>query len=125
MIAFFDPAGNGSSVVTHKVMEITEDDGELAWVTQGIANNAADTLPVPADNLVGVYQNRLPGLGDVVLFMQTTTGLIVCVVVPILLLVGWDILRRRKYEKEKQKDTDALLKELEELRAQKAKKSEE
>ena len=121
VIAFFDPAGNGTSVVTHKVMELTEVGGEVAWVTQGIANNAADFLPVPADNLVGVYESRIPGLGNVVMFMQSTTGLIVCVVLPILLLVGYDILRRRKYEKAKQQDTDALLKELEELRAQKAK----
>lgn len=121
VIAFFDPAGNGTSVVTHKVMELTEAGGEVAWVTQGIANNAADFLPVPAKNLVGVYESRIPGLGNVVMFMQSTTGLIVCVVLPILLLVGYDILRRRKYEKAQRQDTDALLKELEELRAQKAK----
>jgi signal peptidase len=121
VIAFFDPAGNGTSVVTHKVMELTEVGGEVAWVTQGIANNAADFLPVPAKNLVGVYESRISGLGNVVMFMQSTTGLIVCVVLPILLLVGYDILRRRKYEKAQRQDTDALLKELEELRAQKAK----
>lgn len=119
VISFFDPAGNGTSVVTHQVIEITEKDGQIAWVTQGIANNAADFLPVPAEKLVGVYRSRIPNLGNVVLFMQTTTGLIVCVVLPILLLVGFDILRRRKYEKKSQADTDALLKELEELRAQK------
>lgn len=125
VIAFFDPAGNGTSVVTHKVMEITQFGDGIAWVTQGIANNAPDFLPVPAENLVGVYQTRIAGLGNVVMFMQSTTGLIVCVVLPILLLVGYDILRRRKYEKAKQQDTDALLKELEELRAQKAQKEQE
>lgn len=125
VIAFFDPAGNGTSVVTHKVIELTEVDGEVAWVTQGIANNAADFLPVPADNLVGVYESRIPGLGNVVMFMQSTTGLIVCVVLPILLLIGWDILRRRKHEKKSQQDTEALLKELEELRAQKAQRDSE
>ena len=125
VIAFFDPAGNGTSVVTHKVIELTEVDGEVAWVTQGIANNAADFLPVPAKNLVGVYESRIPGLGNVVMFMQSTTGLIVCVVLPILLLIGWDILRRRKHEKKSQQDTEALLKELEELRAQKAQRDSE
>lgn len=120
VISFFDPAGNGTSVVTHKVIEVKNEDGQISWVTQGIANNAADFLPVPEDNLVGVYRSRIPGLGNVVLFMQTTTGLIVCVVVPVLLLVGLDILRRRKFEKSKQQDTDQLLAELEQLRAQKA-----
>lgn len=120
VISFFDPAGSGTSVVTHKVIEVQQKDGKIYWVTQGIANNAADFLPVPEENLVGVYQSRIPGLGNVVLFMQTTTGLIVCVVVPVLLLVGLDILRRRKHDKASKQDTDQLLAELEELRAQKA-----
>ena len=54
------------------------------------------------------------------MFMQTTPGLIVCVVCPIVLLVGYDVLRRRKYDKVKQQDTAALLAELEELRAKQA-----
>ncbi len=119
VIAFFDPAGNGSSIVSHSVAEITEVDGQIAWVTRGIANNTNDAALVPADKLVGVYKRRIPGVGRVVLFMQTSTGLILCVVCPILLLVIWDIIRRRRYEKRKQADTDALLRELEELRAQK------
>jgi len=124
VIAFYDPAGNGSSVVTHSVAEITELGGQTAWITRGIANNANDSMAVPADNLVGVFRRRIPGLGHVVMFMQTTTGVILCVVCPILLLVVWDIVRRRRYEKRKQEDTDALMQELEELRAQKAKLTE-
>jgi signal peptidase len=52
--------------------------------------------------------------------MQSTTGLIVCVVIPIVLLVGYDIIRRRIYDKNKKKDTEALLAELQELRTAKA-----
>ncbi len=120
VIAFFDPAGNGTSVVTHRVIDITREDGKLFFITQGDANNTADAMPVPADKLVGVYQTRIAGLGNVIIFMQTTQGLLLCVVLPIVLLVGYDIIRRRKFEKEKQKDTDELLRELQELRAQKA-----
>ena len=121
MISFFDPAGNGTSIVTHRVVEITEKDGQLAWRTKGDNNNTEDRLPVTADKLVAEYKGtRLPGLGNVALFMQTTPGLIVCVVLPILLLVGYDMIRRRIYEKSKQEDTDALLAELEALRAEKA-----
>jgi signal peptidase len=31
VIAFFDPAGNGSSIVTHRVTEITTENGSLAF----------------------------------------------------------------------------------------------
>ena len=123
VIAFFDPAGNGSSIVTHRVVEVTEQDGKIAWRTKGDNNNSEDRLLVPADKLVAVYHDtRLAGFGNVALFMQTTPGLIVCVVCPILLLVGYDMVRRRMYEKSNKKDTDQLLAELEELRRLKAEK---
>jgi signal peptidase len=57
------------------------------------------------------------------MFMQTTAGLIVCVIIPLILLVGFDLIRRRKHEQQNQQDTAALLKELEELRAQKKDKT--
>lgn len=122
VISFFDPMGSGTSVVTHRVLEIVEEDGGLSFRTKGDNNNAEDQVLVPAENLVGIYRSRIPALGNVAMFMQTTPGLILCVVCPVLLLVGFDMLRRRKYEKAKQQDTDALLAELEALRALKAEK---
>ena len=123
MISFFDPAGNGSSIVTHRVLEVTEQGGQIAWRTKGDNNNTEDRLLVTADKLVAVYEGtRLPGFGNVALFMQTTPGLIICVVCPILLLVGYDMIRRRMYEKANKQDTDQLLAELEELRRLKAEK---
>ena len=125
VITFYDPMGNGTSVVTHRVLEIIEADGEISFLTKGDNNNTEDQMPVPEDNLIGIYQRRIPKVGNVAMFMQTTTGLIVCVVVPILLLVGYSVLRRRKYEKVQKQDTDALLEELAELRAMKAKRESE
>ena len=77
---------------------------------------------MPAKNLVGVYQTHFAGIGNIAMFMQTTQGLVICVVCPIILLVAYDIIRRRIYEKAKKKDTDALMAELEALRAEKEKK---
>ena len=122
VISFFDPAGNGTSIVTHRVIEIIEDDGEIFFRTRGDNNNTEDKELVPAENLVGVYKMRIAGAGHIAMFMQSTAGLIICVVLPIILLVGYDIIRRRIYEKNNKQDTDALLAELEALRAEKAEK---
>jgi signal peptidase len=119
IIAFYDPAGNGSTVVTHRVDEVLTDGG-LAFRTKGDANNAADSMTVPAESVVGLYQGRIAGAGNVALFMQTSTGLIVCVVMPLLLLVGYDLIRRRMVERAQQKDRAALLAELEQLRRENA-----
>lgn len=122
VICFYDPMGNGTTTVTHRVTEVTTDgDGKLAWKTKGDANNTEDSALVPAENLVGVYKTRLSRLGNVALFMQSTPGLIVCVVIPIVLLVGYDLIRRRIYDKKNKQDTDALLAELEQLREEKKK----
>ena len=123
VISFFDPMGTGTSVVTHRVMDISTENGKRYFTTQGDANNAADMVPVPADKLVGIYHTRIGGLGNVIMFMQTTQGLLLCVVLPIVLLVGYDMIRRSRLEKKKQQDTDELMKELEALRAQKAQQS--
>lgn len=122
VIAFFDPDGNGQSILTHRVVGITEKDGQTAFYTKGDANNTDDRLPVTADKLVGIYKFRIRGMGNVAMFMQTTTGLIVCVVLPLILLVGYDIIRRRRFENRNQQDTAALLAELEALKAEKASK---
>lgn len=122
VISFFDPMGSGTSVVTHRVLEVVTEDGEISFRTKGDNNNAEDQVLVPQKNLIGIYRSRVPAMGNVAMFMQTTPGLIVCVVCPVLLMVGYDMLRRKKYDKAKQQDTDALLAELEALRALKAEK---
>lgn len=126
VIAFFDPASKSGSILTHRVVRVeTAEDGSLEFITKGDANNTEDPDAVPEANLVGEYQFRIAGAGTVAMFMQTTEGLIVCVVIPLVLLIGYDMVRRKLYEKSKKKDTDALLAELEALKAEKAKQEEE
>ena len=125
VIAFFDPAGSGQTIVTHRVIEIIGSGSELSFRTKGDANNAADQEPVSGDKLVGLYRMRIAGAGRVALFMQTTPGLLICVLVPLAALIGIDMLRRRKYETARKEDTDALLAELEALRAAQDKESAE
>lgn len=124
IIAFFDPDGNGQSILTHRVVNITEEDGKTAFITKGDANNSEDRQPVPSDQLVGGYVLRIPGMGNIAMFMQTTAGLIVCVVLPLIILVGFDFIRRRQFENTSRQDTEALLAELEALKAEKASKEE-
>lgn len=122
IISYFDPESqSGDSIVTHRIEELTTDeDGNRAFITKGDFNNAADQTPIPADKVVGIYKYRIPNGGDIAMFMQTTTGLIVCVVVPLVLLIAYDIIRRRLYDKKNKPDTDALMAELEALKAEKA-----
>ncbi len=72
VISFFDPAGNGSSVTSHRVLEIINEDGEIFFKTKGDNNNTEDKTPVPTEKLVGKYTGfRIAGAGNVAMFMQT------------------------------------------------------
>lgn len=123
VISFFDPQGNGTSVVSHRVVAITEEDGVLYFTTKGDYNNAEDSVAVSEEDLVGVYTGvHLAGVGNAAMFMQTVPGLIVCVVIPILLLIGYDVIRRRLYERRHSGEKEKLMAELEELHRLKAEK---
>ena len=118
VISFFDPDSTTNSVVTHRIVRVDYANG-LSFVTKGDANNAEDT-PVPAEKVVGLYQSKIKGAGNVAMFLKEPAGLVVCVALPMILLVVYELLRRRKYHKAKEQDTQALLAELEALRARQA-----
>ena len=123
VISFFDPTGNGSTITSHRVVNVINENGKISFKTKGDNNNTEDKLPVPSENLVGAYTGfRIAGAGNIAMFMQTPWGLIICVIVPIILLIAWDAVRRARYNKKRQEGEAALLAELEELRAEKANK---
>ncbi len=103
--------------VTHRIVQVTELDGQVRYVTQGDANNTADQLAVTPDQVEGVYTGiHIPRLGSLAMFMQTTTGMILFIICPLLVLVGWDVLRRgmeSRREKERTQELEARLRELE------------
>ena len=125
IISFFDPDGKGTTILTHRIESIEGSGEEFLFTTRGDANNTADAAAVPADKVVGVYITRIPSLGNVAMFMQTSTGLIVCVVLPLVLMIAWDMIRRRMYERKNRSEADELRAELETLKKARSKQEEE
>ena len=120
VISFFDPDGDGTTIITHKVYDIEIDDetGERAFRTYGINNNTKDWLPVPEENVVGIWQGtRFWQLGAILLFTQSIPGILICVILPIGALVVYEVLRRRKQDAKKQDDIEKLKAELEAMKA--------
>lgn len=110
--------------ITHRIVEIKgEENGQVSYITQGDANNAADQQPVTEDHIQGIWEGvRIGGLGDFVMFMQSTTGMILFIICPLLLFILWDIWRRWRLDKSEAARTAELEAE---LAALKAKQSEE
>ncbi len=110
---------SGSAVVTHRIVEVKSENGETRYVTQGDANNAADQGLVKPADVEGIYQRRVAGAGNLAMFMQTTTGMILFVVCPLVLFVLWDVIRRQLESRKEVSRTKELELELERLRAEK------
>lgn len=125
VISFYAAEDNYTTIWTHKIIEVIDENGELKFKTQGINNPTPDGKLREADKIVGKWSDvRFGGVGNLAMAMQKPGGLIICVVVPILLFVGYDVIRRKMYEKGKTDDVDALRAELEALKAERAKAAE-
>ena len=106
----------GKTVVTHRVIDIIERDGHISFKTKGDANNTEDEGAVRAEELVGIYKTRIPKVGDIALFLQTPTGMILFVGLPLFLFIIYDIFRRQRLTKQENKRTAELEAEIERLK---------
>lgn len=107
------------TAITHRIMEVQQQDGKTMYVTQGDANNVFDDTPVAAENVQGKYTGiHIPQLGNLAVFMQTPAGMIIFIVGPLLLFVLWDVIRRMLSGRKGSGKEQELQAELERLRAQ-------
>lgn len=90
--ASVDPDSYGE-VFTHKIRDITEYEGERAFVTYGTTTGDDDAYPAPFSRVVGRYAFRIPKAGYVFEFFKSPMGYVVLVLVPFSLLIGLQIRR--------------------------------
>lgn len=117
IIAFKD----NNIVVTHRVIDIIEEDGIKKYKTKGDNNNIEDNGYVLGEQIEGLYKFRIGRLGNLAMFTQTPIGMIICLSIPIgllLLVQKMDSDKKQKYEKEARNKEKDLQKEIEMLKKQ-------
>ena len=77
---------SGKSVITHRIVDIIDDNGVLEFVTKGDNNNNNDKNVVTSNNVEGKYVFRLKGVGNFAMFLQTPLGMIIFLSIPVILL---------------------------------------
>lgn len=78
---------------THRIVAINGEEGNaISYVTRGDNNAGNDPSNVKVSDVVGVYQGKASGIGHVFLFMGTSTGFFVCIVLPTLLIVAYCVV---------------------------------
>jgi signal peptidase len=95
--------------VTHRIISITEEDGNVKIKTKGDANNVEDEEFFDKDAIIGKVFFHIPFAGYLTNYAQTPYGLMVIVVIPAVIIVYEEIgkikkelIQTRKNRKEKE-----------------------
>lgn len=75
---------NGDIVISHRVREVINDSGTYKFKTKGDNNNVADDFIVSSDAIEGIFVNKIPGLGSILLFLGKPIGLLMVILVIII-----------------------------------------
>lgn len=110
IIAFKD----GNIVITHRVIEIINDNGTIKYKTKGDNNNVNDDGYVKEEQIEGLYQFKISKLGDFAVFVQTPIGIVICLSIPLAILLIIQAIESRGNKKRQQE----IQEELEYLREQ-------
>ncbi len=85
---------NGERVLnTHRILNIYDGGGYLLFETKGDNNNIADALTVHESEIVGKYVSRVPGVGKVMDYLQTSTGFLLVVVLPVFVFFLYHVIQ--------------------------------
>ena len=111
----------GETVITHRVVKQQEIDGKKAFQTKGDNNNEIDANVVYPEQIEGIYKFKVTGLGNVAMFIQTPTGILACLSVPLTLIVIMQITNSKKKKKNREREENEnkrLKEEIERLKKQ-------
>ena len=78
---------------THRIETIYDGGGYLIFETKGDANTSVDPLTVHERELVGQYKVRVPGIGKVFDYLQTGTGFLIVVVIPVFIFFVYHLVQ--------------------------------
>lgn len=77
-----------NSIVTHRVVEIKEENEKNIYITKGDANSGNDTELLSIENIEGKYIFKIPFAGRIILFLQKPIGIIIlCLIFSIFLMI--------------------------------------
>ena len=92
--------------ITHRVTRIIETETGHEYYTKGDNNMFEDGVTVKGENIIGKVLFKVPQFGRVQLFLASPIGWITCILIPVILIVLFDILKVTKVVKIKKKSQE-------------------
>ncbi len=84
----------GSTPITHRIIEIVDvPDVGTMYRVKGDANEVADDEKVYPNNVIGKVMFKIPQLGRLQYFLASRTGWLVAILIPALVIIGYDVYK--------------------------------
>ncbi|MGB5925870.1 MAG: signal peptidase I [Dehalococcoidia bacterium] len=90
-IITFRTGTGADKVVTHRVVEVSNDNGALSFRTAGDSNANPDGNAVLAENVVGKVWFHVPFLGYLSSFVTARLGFVLLIVVPGIFIISLEV----------------------------------
>lgn len=87
IIAFWGNVQGDRELIAHRIVEVLDIDGITLFRTKGDNNDVADGTLRTFEDVQGIYKGKSNGIGEALIWLQTRTGFLVCVVIPCILVV--------------------------------------
>lgn len=84
----------GGTPITHRIVEVLDVPGSgLMFRVKGDANDVADNEKVLSGNVIGKVMFKIPQLGKIQFFLASKSGWILCILLPALVIISYDIYK--------------------------------
>ena len=121
IVTFWSYEHNG--FVTHMIRSVEKDsNGRLkGYVTFGTNTGVNDEALLEPDWATATYVGKIPFIGHFFSFLKTTPGYIICILIPFLLLILYNLANVIKlFRKYKKEQTDAIAAERQQIEDERA-----
>ncbi|PGZ95998.1 signal peptidase I [Bacillus pseudomycoides] len=82
-----------NKLVTHRIIDVQNENGKVSYQTKGDNNNGPDLQPVAAENVVGKYADiTIPYVGYLLNYANSKAGAALLLIIPGVLLLGYSVV---------------------------------
>lgn len=96
-------------LVTHRIVNVEKtSSGEYLFTTKGDNNNTQDSSRIGFDEIYGKVIMRIPKIGYIQYYLSSILGWVAIIIVPAVMIIGYDIYKLIKTLKTKPNDNNKL-----------------
>ncbi|MFW5703913.1 MAG: signal peptidase I [Patescibacteria group bacterium] len=85
-------SSRSSAMITHRIVEVSQENGNVRFIFRGDANEDSDPVPVGLSQIKGEYLFNIPFVGYLIEFARTPVGAVVLIIIPGSILI-WEEIR--------------------------------